>query len=71
MGSDAVCGAETSPEKAADMDAEASEASNERMIDAYRRAAVAHKNYAKLRSVCVGARQVCSTPSVITFQMVV
>ena len=42
------------------MDEEASEISSERQADANRRAAIADKNYAKLRSVCVGARQVRS-----------
>lgn len=43
------------------VDNEGSNGTHERMTDANRRASVADKNYAKLRSVCVGARQVWHT----------
>ena len=50
--------AEEPAQEVADVKGEGSQVSNERMADANRRAAIADKNYAKLRSVCVGARQV-------------
>ena len=51
---------EAQGKEAADADAEA-EVAHQRVADANRRADTADRNYAKLRSVCVGARQVCTT----------